>query len=918
MMALFSHAAHGIFRKPVQTLMYLLGLLLAVGLFADTLFFVDLSQRDMTKNALAPIQVDMVARATTADLPARALETTLKGQAIVKSAESVAVADFASISKVGASADPSTSGMTGVTSSAAGKVFALNDSYFQTFGFLPIVSGQFDPNGAMIGDATATQLGLKVGDKIALKFAAGIGKPYPVTVSGIVGMGVSEPLFYNPDPAGGEGYGVVADVVFLPPAIFERDLAPTLSKLPITTSSVGQTGSNVVLLPVERQVHLKIDQSGLNADPSKAFKQLEGLRRSLERPFPGQVRVQNNLAKKLDNAKKDILAAKMLFLFLAIPGVLLAAYLSKYAVELSAEERRRELSLLRVRGAGTREVLLITAFTALLIALLGILSGLIFGALMLVITLGPSVLIPANLELIGPSVGWAVLGGFVLTALAFFLPAWAQLRTEISGARRSVTRVQAVPLWRRMNLDFLMLIVAGIVLYVTDANGGFKPTGTEGTAVTLSFYLFLAPFLFWIGATLLLIRLLDLLLTRGAPFVARILKATFGELGVVAARGMTRRSNAMGSAVTLTALSLSFGVALSLFLGTYATQKRGDIAYVVGSDVRVTPPASAGLTVSFAQKLSGLPNVIASSALARDPVALIGSEKKSVYGIDVASFAKTAYLPNAMFENGSARATLEALQNTPNGVILARDQADKYDIKVGDPVLMRLYNPHTAQYVQLETKAVGIYTYLSTSSQDADFALNRDFMTKAAGTNGADVFLVKTPDPAGVTSSIQSTFGSSLTLKLENILTATKIDSSSLTSLNLSGLGGLERIYTALIVAASLGVFLVSMLQSRRKEFGTMRALGTDERQLRTLLAAEALSISSISLLSGVGIGAGIATLFVMMLRVIFLIPPAGLTWPATDLALLFGLSLLGMIIGVLLANRALSRLKVSEVLREV
>ena len=230
MMALFIHAARGVLRKPLQTLMYVLGLVLAVGLFADTLFFVDLSQRDMTKNALSPIQVDMVARATTSDLAANALESTLKNQPLVKSAESVAVTDFASVSKVGSS-----------TSSAAGKVFALQSSYFKVFSFLPIVAGQFDSSGAMVGDATATQLGLKVGDSIAIKFAAGITKAYTIKITGIVGMSVSDPLFFNPDPAGGEGYGIVADVVFIPPTIFERDLAPTLSKLPITTSSVGQT-----------------------------------------------------------------------------------------------------------------------------------------------------------------------------------------------------------------------------------------------------------------------------------------------------------------------------------------------------------------------------------------------------------------------------------------------------------------------------------------------------------------------------------------------------------------------------------------------------------------------------------------------------------------------------------------------------
>lgn len=548
---------------------------------------------------------------------------------------------------------------------------------------------------------------------------------------------------------------------------------------------------------------------------------------------------------------------------------------------------------------------------------MGSLLGLLFGGGVLAAAMGLGIFAGPNLALMLPSALWAALGGLALTALAFFLPAWAGLRQEIAGERHTVNRVGGVPLWRRMNLDFLALIASGIVLYVTNANGGFKPVGTEGTAVTLSFYLFLAPFLFWLGSTLLLARLFDLLLTRGTPFLTRTLGSAFGPLGQIAAKGMSRRSGAVGAAVTLTALSLSFGIGLALFLGTYNVQKQGDIHYVVGSDVRVTPPASAGLTPAFADRLAALPEVQAATAIARDGVALIGSERKSVYGIDVPSFQKTAYLPNTMFENGSAQATLQALAATPNGVLVARDQADKYGIGVGDPVLMRLYDPKTGQYTQLGAKCVGIYTYLSTSAYDSDFVLNRAFMTQQAGTAGADLFLVKTANPTGVTQAIQGQFGQDTTFKLENIQTATKLDQSSLTSLNLSGLGGLERLYTALIVAASLGVFLISMVQSRRKEFGIMRALGADEAQLRALLSAEALSISGIALLAGLGVGTVIASLFIMLLRVIFLIPPAGLTWPLAELGVLLALVVLGMAVGSALANRKLSTLRVSEVLRE-
>lgn len=912
MISLPRYAWRSLIRNPGRSLTYLLGLILAVGLLADTLFFVDLSQRDMTQNALAPVKMDMVARATTPDLSPTQLESTLKNQPLVKAALPVTSSDFSSLTKVGST-----------TSTSAGKVFALPLEYYQTFNFLPIVTGKFEANAALIGDATATQMALKVGDTVQVNFARGLN-PYRIKISGIVAMGSSEPLFYNPDPAGGEGYGVVADVLFLPPALFERDLAPSLAKLPTTSSSVGQTGSSIVLLPLERQVHLRLERSNLNSDPAKAAKELDSLRRSLERPFPGRVRVQDNMSKKLFNAKKDILAAKMLLIFLSLPGILLAAYLARYASELASSSLARELGLLRVRGASSRQILQITLFTSLWVGVAGSVLGLLFGAAILVAVQGTGIFSVQNLDLIWPSVGWSLLAGLVLTLLAFFLPAWSQLRSESAPLRKTVSRKTVAPLWQRMFLDLLFLITASVVLYITDSSGGFKPIRTEGTAVTLSFYLFLAPFLYWIGITLLLVRLLGILLSRGGPWVRRILTVLIGEMGTVVAQSLQRRRAVVGSAVTLTALALGFGVALTLFLGTYTVQKQGDIHYVVGSDIRITPPASAGLTPDFAHQLERISGVAHVTSLSRDAVALIGSEKKSVYGIDVKSFSQTAYLPDAMFENGSAQKTLQALESTPNGVLLARDQADKFDIKVGDPVLMRLYNPKTAQYTQLEGKAVGIFTYLPTSSQDSDFVLNRSFMTAQTGTVGADLFLVKTTMPntptalEGVARAIQSTFGQTLTLKLETTQTAIKVDESSLTSLNLASLGTLERIYTALIVAAGLGLFLMSMLESRRREFGTLRALGTDDSQMRRLLSAETLSISSLSVLAGLVIGTIMASLFIMLLRVIFLIPPAGLSWPWLELGGLFLLALLGLTVGLGLASNKLKTLRVSEVLREI
>ena len=85
--------------------------------------------------------------------------------------------------------------------------------------------------------------------------------------------------------------------------------------------------------------------------------------------------------------------------------------------------------------------------------------------------------------------------------------------------------------------------------------------------------------------------------------------------------------------------------------------------------------------------------------MAGDTQGLVGSEKNTVYGIDVPSFRQVAYLPDSFFVDGAAKQTVEAMTNrttnyapgsaravlaalagTPNGVIISVEQAEKYNI----------------------------------------------------------------------------------------------------------------------------------------------------------------------------------------------------------------------------------------------
>jgi putative ABC transport system permease protein len=307
----------------------------------------------------------------------------------------------------------------------------------------------------------------------------------------------------------------------------------------------------------------------------------------------------------------------------------------------------------------------------------------------------------------------------------------------------------------------------------------------------------------------------------------------------------------------------------------------------------------------------------------------------------VASFRRAAYLPDSFFVDGtapktlaamrdhtanyapgSAQQVLDALANTPNGVIISVEQAEKYNIQVGDPGLLRLYNRATQQYTDVKAQAVGLFIYFPTSDQDSDFILNRDFMTGSSGNPSMDYFLLKTDGQPATVNQVAST----LTAQYKNIMpvriqtteNVIKTETSSLTSLNLGGLGTMELVYTVLVTSLGLAIFLLAMVNERQREFGAMRALGASLGHLRRFLFAEAATIGGLSLVIGAIVGVILASLLVMLLGVIFTIPAHGLTIPGLQLFGLAVLVVLGMSLSALLSARRLARLKVAETLREL
>jgi putative ABC transport system permease protein len=901
-----------ILRSPARSLTLVSGLALGVALVVSVLFFVESSSGQLTQTAIALVPVDMVGHVTTPTLDESKVISQFKAEPGVTAVEPLDTVELSAMSNPagGAKTPPA-------------KLFAIDSSFLNVlsaFDLLRVSGGAFDANGVLVSEATASRLGLKVGDAITLEMTA-LATPYQTKVTGVLDTSHAGVLLSGGREREGE-FRAVPDVAVMDRALFNQDLrgpllatatqTPTNPAVASPTSSASSTG----LPPIDQQQFIKIDHSKLPANPGNALVQVEALRRTMERQFTGQVTITNYVARSLTSAQADVLSAKLLFVFLALPGIALAIFLSRYASELYGESQRREIGLLRARGASSAQVIAIAAASAALLGVAGSVLGFGLGMLVTLATRGSNALADASTGTFLGIAPWAVSAGLVMAVIASFMPTWNAVRLNVMAERRRVKRTERAPFWKRSWMDVGMLVAGALVLLTVHLAGGFNPGGAgEGQTILLSSYLFLAPVFFWIGLTLFMQRLL----VRFIPIFAKSAAGRSSGFGQVAARGMGWRANRLSSAITVIALTLSFGVSLALFTSTFDTQKATDQHYVIGSDVRVTPATGVTQDPGLEQRLL-VPGATAVTGVMQDTQALIGSERQVVYGIDAPSFAKTAFLPDSFVQEGSAQDLLAKLQSTPNGVVVSVEAATNLGLVVGDPLLVRV-STVSGGYNDDALVVVGTFTIFPTSAQNSDFVINRSLMAQTRNTTVNDFYLVRADGTAAgaasVAAKIKAGFSSASPARVDDLTTALTADQSTLTNLNLNGLSRIDWIFTLVIAFAGFGIFLLAAIGERAKEFSTMRAVGASPGQLRRLLVIEGGGIMLFGVLLSLPIGFVIARVLVTLLTSIFLTPVGGLSVSLAPLLLLIGASATGLAVALALASLVLPRISLGTVLRE-
>ena len=862
----------------------IVGVGLTVALLAALGMFIGTSSTSMTRRAITEVPVDwQVLLSAGADR--QTVQAAIGSTTHYSALEQVGYADTAGFTAT-------TDGT--VQTIGPGKVLGISAGYRQVF---PAEIRQLTGarQGVLVAQQTAANLHVKEGDIVTIERIH--LPPVQVKVAGIVDLPFADSLF--------QAIGVHPGTA--PQAPPDNVLLLSYSDW----QSIFDPQQEVRPDSVHIQFHVKIDHT-LPGSPDAAYTAVDRLANNLEARIAGSGIVGNNLAARLAGVRADALYARVLFLFLGLPGVILAILLTLAVADSGKRQRLDEQKLLRVRGATVAQVLQFESVEAIVSGLGGVLLGLF-------LTYATSEWIMAtHIPLSRFAMLWiagAAVSGFFLALSASLYPAWQQSRHVTVAAATAVVRRIGAPLWQKMYLDVIVLGIAMLEYWRTASTGYQVVLAPEGVAqISVHYESFLAPLLLWIGGVLLTMRFWEKGLERGTALLARLLQPLAGNLSGTVAASLGRQQMLLTRGVVLVALAVSFAVSTAIFNTTYNFQTRVDAELTNGADVQVAGSTAAPAGDRLKQ-LQALPGVAAAQSMMHR-FAYVGKDLQDIYGIDPHHLGDATHMANAYFAGGNARATLAALANQPDGVLVAEETRNDFQVRPGDQLNLRLQFAGDHQYHMVPFRFIGVVREFPTAPKDSFLVANAEYIARQTGNTAREIVLLRTnADTGKIAASARNVVASLTGVKVSDINSVERGISSGLTAVNLHGLTRLELAFAVLLVMGATGLILGLGLSERRCSFAILESLGATSSQLGAFIWSEGLLV----LLGGGAIGSllgfGVAQMLVKVLTGVFDPPPEHLTLPWGYILTLAAAAIASTVV-VIMAMKRISRRPVVEELR--
>jgi len=583
-----------------------------------------------------------------------------------------------------------------------------------------------------------------------------------------------------------------------------------------------------------------------------------------------------------------------LFYVVGSPMTVLALIFIGLTARISVQQYESETATMRARGTSQFQVILMNLTESAL--LLTIAAPLALATSWWAANLMGNTL--SFLQFVNRSAFTFSLDGLNWTALgmAAAIIAAARLLPAVSLARLTVMRVKqqqsrsSRPFWQRFYLDFFLLI-PGVYAYFV-LRGWSKPAQFL-TQLQLAPgqqfrdpLLFIAPALFAMALSMIIVRLIPLLVRLTAAIIERLP----GITAYLALQQIARRSEDHSSALLLIIISLS----ISIF--TVSTAKTLDRwlydleYYKVGADLALqeffVPSGGStdaeGGSVSSTQRIEGFLTI-------EEHLELEGVERATrfgkydcrfsygrgdtaclVIGIDRTDFPQAAYYRED-FARESLGELMNALGSNLDGVLLPASLA-KSGLETGDRLAVSI-SAGEARFDR-DLVVVGWYDYFPTvlPKDKPTLIMNLDsIFNYPEDAEGYSMLLKLKPDadiPAVITQ-IEERIGRETAIVniVGNAAEAIRIGQDKPERIGLFGVLNVGFFTTGLMPGIGFLLYSHASLRRRFIQLGILQAIGLSVWQLIASLVLEQFVLMSLAILSGAGIGLITSLLYVPFLQ---------------------------------------------------
>ncbi len=587
----------------------------------------------------------------------------------------------------------------------------------------------------------------------------------------------------------------------------------------------------------------------------------------------------------LESLRSRIAVASVPITILTIQIICLLLFFVIVMIEMLVERQAGTIAMMRSRGASTAQIFGSHFTQGLALCFFALMAGPLL-AYAIVVSLAGNIL-PATSQSALKTISndplaaisnmkWyalVMIGVIVLVLAAALLRA---SRIHALALRRESAHSAARPLWQRLNLDLVTVIIAftgyGVAVYLTDI-GGLLDTRTQ--AVVSAPIALIAPVFLLLGAVLLFLRFSPLFLRIASRLLARG-RSAVPMLSLTQVSRSPRQSVRM---IMLLALATAFAIFTLIFSASQAQRAADITAYQAGADFSGSVPFTAPQLPAAREtdRYRTIPGVLAASAgfVRADTVGQSSNLfPLQVRAIDPATFTQVAFW-NEQNSSQSLNALLAQLvagrkSAIKQGVIPALVDAYTWNnlgLRVGATFFA---HEGTALTYNIRYMAVAEVQFIPTLTNN-DLAATQqsgnmivDYQTFAAIESSqfgfqapANYVWLRTSDTPAALAHVRSVLQSS-DMYLENLndyralLKSNQGDPLYLNLIIMLAVGVI-----AILLLALVGDLLASWLsvRTRLSQFVVLRALGASQRQVVGIMACEQGLVYLIALVAGVGSG---------------------------------------------------------------